>query len=85
MGYNWVLLIIVDVQEIVNGVLKVGLDNNYLLLGDECIIVVIKIIGGGEQDIIMVDVVSLSVGEDYIFFCLFFGYFVIMKGVFIVN
>lgn len=85
MGYNWVLLIIVDVQVIVGVVLKVGVDNNYLLFGDKIIIVVIKIIGGGEQDSVIFDMSKLLSVEDYMFFCSFLGYFVIMKGSFIVK
>ena len=85
MGHNWVLSTTADAQEIVNGALKAGPDNNYLPPGDERIIAATKIIGGGEQDTITVDVAGLTAGEDYTFFCSFPGHFAIMKGAFIVN
>lgn len=85
MGHNWVLSTTADAQGIVNGALKAGADNNYLPPGDERIIAHTKIIGGGEEDTITIDVSALSSGEDYTFYCSFPGHFAIMKGAFIVN
>lgn len=85
MGHNWVLSTTADAQGIVNGALKAGADNNYLPPGDERIIAHTKIIGGGEEDTITIDVSALSSGEDYTFFCSFPGHFAIMKGAFKVN
>lgn len=85
MGHNWVLSTTADAQGIVNGALKAGADNNYLPPGDERIIAHTRIIGGGEEDTITIDVSALSNGEDYTFFCSFPGHFAIMKGAFKVN
>lgn len=85
MGHNWVLSKTSDAQGIVGGALKAGADNNYLPPGDERIIAATKIIGGGEQDSITIDVSELSASEDYTFFCSFPGHFAIMKGSFKVS
>lgn len=85
MGYNWVLSIVVDMQGVVIDGMVFGLDKDYLKFDDSCVIVYIKLIGLGEKDLVIFDVFKLKEGEQYMFFCIFLGYFVLMKGILILK
>lgn len=61
--------------------ISVGMENNYIKFDDECVIVVIDIIGGGELIFIIFLVKGLNKFDVYFFFCFFLGYIGIMKGI----
>ncbi len=80
MGHNWVMTKSSDMTDIANAGLAAGLSNNYLPNNDQRVIASTKIIGGGQSDIIEIDVSKLTKGGDYVFFCSFPGHWAIMKG-----
>ncbi len=80
MGHNWVLSKTADAQAIAGDGVAAGLANNYVKAGDERVIAMTDVIGGGEETAVTFDVKALAAGEDYTFFCSFPGHIGVMKG-----
>lgn len=85
MGHNWVLTRTADYQAVAMEGMNAGLDNDYLVPGDERVIAHTKIVGGGESDTISFSPAALEVGGDYRFFCSFPGHWSVMYGEFVVQ
>lgn len=80
MGHNWVLSTVADMDGVVADGATAGLDNNYLKPNDTRVIAHTKVIGGGEKDVVEIDVAKLKAGEQYMFYCSFPGHAALMKG-----
>ena len=85
MGHNWVLSNTADVQAVSMEGMRAGLVANYVPAGDDRVLAVSNVIGGGETTTLEFSTSSLSVGSDYTFFCSFPGHSYSMRGKFILN
>ena len=83
MGHNWVLTTTADYQPVAQDGMKAGLNNDYLVAGDDRIIAHTALIGGGESDTITFSLEGMEVGGDYTFFCSFPGHWAVMHGKFV--
>ena len=85
MGHNWVLSNTADVQAVAMEGMRAGLVSSYVPAGDDRVLAVSNVIGGGETTTLEFPTSGLSVGTDYTFFCSFPGHSYSMRGKFIVN
>ncbi|MDV2856629.1 MULTISPECIES: azurin [Oceanimonas] len=85
MGHNWVLSETADMQEIANGAISAGADNDYLDTSDERIIAHTDLIGGGESSSVTFSTEGMTAGGDYSYFCSFPGHIGMMKGKFVIT
>lgn len=83
MGHNWVLArdVDADVNAMAMDGIRAGLENNYLKVGDERVLVNTAIIGGGEQTSVTFSLADLPDAQ-YIFVCTFPGHSFMMRGKF---
>lgn len=82
MGHNWVLVETKNINGVGTAAMSAGLDNEYVPQGDDRILASSKVIGGGEETSVEVDLSKLDPTLDYSFVCTFPGHFAIMKGSF---
>ena len=82
MGHNWVLTSDSNFMPVATAAAGAGLENNYVPVEDDRVLSATSIIGGGEETSVTFSIGSLSVGDDYTFFCSFPGHYAIMKGSF---
>lgn len=82
MGHNWVLVKTADMQAVLNDGWPAGLNNQYVKPGDDRVIAMTDVIGGGESTSVTFDTSGLSTDGDYTFVCTFPGHFSVMKGTF---
>jgi len=82
MGHNWVLVETKNVMAIGSAGMKAGLDNDHVPPKDDRVFAASKVIGGGEETTVEVDLTKLDKSLDYSFVCTFPGHFSMMKGKF---
>ena len=82
MGHNWVLVKTEDINAVGAAAMGAGLDNEYVPPGDARILAATKVIGGGEETSVTVDLSKLDSNTAYSFVCTFPGHFALMKGAF---
>lgn len=82
MGHNWVLSTDKNMQGVVSDAMAAGPVAHYLKAGDSRVVAATKMLGGGESDVVKVDMSKISPDEKYIFYCTFPGHSAIMKGTF---
>lgn len=80
MGHNWVLVKKADLSAVANDGMKAGLNNDYVQPNDARVLAHTKVIGGGGNTAVKIDVAKLTVGEEYAFFCSVPGHWTMMKG-----
>ncbi|WP_107929000.1 azurin [Neisseria animaloris] len=80
MGHNIVIAKTEDVDDVAKDGASVGPDGGFLKAGDERVIAHTKLIGGGEEDTVKVDVSKFAAGNKYEFFCSFPGHISLMRG-----
>jgi len=80
MGHNWILTKEADFQATSAAGMAAGAANDYIPQNDARIIAHTKMLGGGENDTVKIDVSKLAAGQNYTYFCSFPGHFAIMKG-----
>ncbi|MDO1510445.1 MULTISPECIES: azurin [unclassified Neisseria] len=80
MGHNIVIAKTEDVDGVAKDGASVGPDGDFLKAGDERVIAHTKLIGGGEEDTVKVDVSKFAAGNKYEFFCSFPGHISLMRG-----
>lgn len=85
MGHNFVLVKEADFNGVVADGLKAGLANDYIPADDARVIAKTKLLGGGEEDSVVIDTEKLDAAESYQFLCTFAGHSAMMKGKFIVK
>jgi azurin len=85
MGHNWTLTKTADYQPVAIEGMSAGIENDYIVPGDQRVIAHTKIVGGGESDSISFSPSALEAGGDYTFFCSFPGHWSVMRGKFVVN
>ena len=85
MVLNWVLTATSDYEATATAGANAGLDNEYVLPGDQRILAATGLIGGGEETSVGFDVSKLEPGGDYTYFCSFPAHYVLMKGKLIVE
>ena len=84
MGHNWLLSKKADAAGIAGAAMAAGLAKDYVPQ-DSKVIAATKLIGGGEETSVTIDVSKLTKGGDYLFYCTFPGHFTIMQGSLIVK
>lgn len=84
MGHNWVLTTTADYMPVAQAGQAAG-PPDYVPAGDERVIAMTEVIGGGEEVSVTFDLSRLEAGGDYTYFCSFPGHFVLMNGKFIVE
>ncbi|WP_406663487.1 azurin [Gallaecimonas sp. GXIMD1310] len=82
MGHNWVLSKSADYQAVAMAGAQAGLDHDYLPQNDPRVLAHTKLVGGGEQTSVTIDMSKLKKDGDYTFFCSFPGHFAVMNGKF---
>ncbi len=82
MGHNWVLVKTSEMQAVLNDGWPAGLDNDYVKPGDDRVLAMTKVIGGGETTSVTFETAGMSSDGDYTFVCTFPGHFAVMKGSF---
>ena len=80
MGHNVVITKEADMNGVVTDGLKAGLAKDYLKENDERVIANTKMLGGGEEDSVVVNTEKLDAAESYKFFCSFAGHANMMNG-----
>jgi azurin len=80
MGHNFVVAKSSDLQPIQNDANKVGMAGDWLLAGDDRVIISSKIIGGGESTEIVLRPEWLKASDEYSFFCTVMSHSVVMRG-----
>ena len=85
MGHNVVVALASDMQGIVADSFKAGVANHYVAPGDERVIAVSKVIGGGETTRVSFAVAKLDPAQRYVFFCAAPGHWVMMKGELVIS
>ncbi len=80
MGHNLVIVKTDDFKGVVADGIKAGAAADYVKPNDDRIIGHTKMLGGGEEDTIKLDVSKLKADGDYTFFCSFPGHSSVMKG-----
>lgn len=80
MGHNIVITDSSNVDGVVSDGAAAGVDANYVKAGDERVIAHTKLIGGGEEDAIIIDTSKFAAGNQYEFFCSFPGHIGLMRG-----
>ena len=80
MGHNWVLTKTADYMAVAGAAPAAGLMNEYVPPDDARVLAASKIVGGGEETSVTVDLSKLQAGEDYTYFCSFPAHFAMMKG-----
>ncbi|UOP04669.1 azurin [Conchiformibius kuhniae] len=80
MGHNLVITKAADKDGVGADGTAAGADNDYLKAGDGRVIGATKLLGGGEEDTLVLNVSKLAKGEDYVFFCTFPGHSASMNG-----
>ncbi|QMT34333.1 azurin [Conchiformibius steedae DSM 2580] len=80
MGHNLVISKAADKDGITADGTSSGVDNNYLKSNDERVLASTKLLGGGEEDTLVLNVSKLNKGEEYVFFCTFPGHASMMNG-----
>lgn len=80
MGHNWVLSKASDARAVAADGMTAGVDNSFVKPGDERVIALTDVIGGGESTSVTFPVSKLAAGEQYKFFCSFPGHIGIMIG-----
>ena len=84
MGHNFVLARTSDYRPLADDALAAGAPS-YIPEGDARIIAATKLVGGGEETSVTIDVSGLEVGGDYTFFCTFPAHHFLMNGRFILE
>jgi len=82
MGHNWVLTNNTNFMPVAQAGGAVGLDNNYVPVGDQRVLAATTVIGGGQETSVTFSIESFVAGDDYTFFCSFPGHYAIMQGAF---
>ena len=82
MGHNVVITKTADFQAVAQSGMGAGLENDYVVPGDDRVLTHTEIIGGGEETSITVDVSGWDKAGEYTFFCSFPGHFAVMNGTF---
>lgn len=80
MGHNVVITSTGDFQDVAQAGIQAGLDNQYVVPGDERVLATTDVIGGGEETSVTFDVSGWDKSGDYTFFCSFPGHSAIMNG-----
>lgn len=80
MGHNIVISKAEDAQGVLADGAAATASNNFVKEGDERVLAFTKIIGGGEEASLTLDVSKLSADGAYEFFCTFPGHYGLMKG-----
>ena len=83
MGHNVVITATADFQEVAQSGIAAGIENGYLVPGDERVLAASDLIGGGEETTLEIDLSDWDRSEDYTFFCSFPGHSAIMNGKFV--
>lgn len=84
MGHNWVLTTTEDFMPVAEEGQSAG-PPDFVPEGDERVIAMTEVIGGGEETSTTFDLSQLDPDGDYTFFCSFPGHFVLMNGKFVVE
>ncbi len=79
MGHNLVITKTDDMKGVIGDGIKAGAPE-YVKPNDERIVAHTKMLGGGEEDTITVDMSKVKTDGDYSFFCSFPGHSSVMKG-----
>ncbi len=82
MGHNVVITETPNFQTVAQASMGAGLENNYVVPGDERVLAATEVIGGGEETTLTFDVSGWDKSGDYTFFCSFPGHFAVMNGIF---
>ncbi|MEM1081078.1 MAG: azurin [Pseudomonadota bacterium] len=85
MGHNVVISETSEFQALATASIAAGLENNYVVQGDDRVLAASDMIGGGEETTLVVDVSGWDRAGDYTFFCTFPGHVAIMNGKFILE
>lgn len=80
MGHNVVITKDADARSVAADGMSAGIDNSYVKAGDNRVIALTDVIGGGESTSVTFPVSKLSASEKYKFFCSFPGHIGIMIG-----
>lgn len=80
MGHNWVLTETKHYKVLTIAALKAGPDKNYIPDDRSHILAHTKMLGGGENDTVEIDLSKLKKGGKYTYFCSFPGHASLMKG-----
>jgi azurin len=80
MGHNWVLSTTSDMQAILADGRAAGVEQDYLKSADPRVIAHTRLLGGGEEESVILDTTALKADGDYQFFCSFPAHSVLMKG-----
>lgn len=82
MGHNVVITETANFQAVAQAAAGAGLENEYVVPGDDRVLAATTVIGGGERTSITIDVSGWDKNGDYTFFCSFPGHFAVMNGLF---
>ncbi|QPG05748.1 azurin [Salinimonas marina] len=80
MGHNWVLTTQKNASAVAAAGMTAGIENHYLQPQESRVIAATKLIGGGLQSSVNIDVAELSTDTEYQFFCSFPGHISMMIG-----
>ncbi|MDO4696715.1 MAG: azurin [Neisseria sp.] len=80
MGHNIVISKAEDAQGVFTDGAAATAANNYIKEGDSRVLAATKLIGGGEETSLTLDVSKLAADGNYEFFCTFPGHYGLMKG-----
>lgn len=80
MGHNWVLTETSAMRSVALAGMNAGPASSYVKPGDQRVIAVTPVIGGGDTTRITFSTARLTKGGDYSFFCSFPGHWSVMKG-----
>lgn len=83
MGHNWVLTLKSDAYDVAKNGLEAGFNKDFIKENDNKVVARTKLLGGGQEDVIDIDLTKLIEGEEYVFFCLFPAHYFTMRGKFI--
>jgi azurin len=81
MGHNWVLTKEADMQAVTEAGAKAGEADDYIEKDDPHVLAHTRLIGGGEEDAVTLNVAALKkAGGPYVFFCSYPFHSTMMKG-----
>lgn len=85
MGHNFVVVKEADFNALVADAIKAGAASDYIPADDARVLAKTKLLGGGEEDSVVINTENFSPEESYQFLCTFPGHAAMMKGKFIVK